>query len=140
MEDKIFGPLSFKEFIYLAGGAGLSYMIYRFTPSFLLALLLIAPVMSFAIALSFYRPNNKPFIDMVQSAIVFFFGQKLYIWKKEKKPMTTREVDVSDRTGINLEVPTLSGNKLTGLNWDIGVNSKKDEKVENIKDTLNIQN
>ena len=29
VEDKLFGPVTFKEFVYLAGGAGLIYVIYK---------------------------------------------------------------------------------------------------------------
>ena len=29
IEDKIFGPFTFKEFVYLAGGAGLCFILYR---------------------------------------------------------------------------------------------------------------
>ena len=29
IEDKIFGPFTFKEFVYLAGGAGLCFVLYR---------------------------------------------------------------------------------------------------------------
>ena len=33
VEDKIFGPFTFKQFIYMIGGIALSYIIYRFIPS-----------------------------------------------------------------------------------------------------------
>lgn len=139
MEDKIVGPLSFKEFIYLAAGAGLAYIIYRFTPSIFIALPLMAPVIGFALALAFYRPNSKPFIEMVQSAIIFFIGHKLYIWKKEEKPLPVREIDTSFQKGItNVQVPTLSRSKLADLNWNIGVNSNTPEE-KSVNETLNIK-
>lgn len=128
-EDKIFGPLSFKEFAYVAGGLGLSYILYRYIPSFLLALLLIIPVLGFAAALAFYRPNNKPFIDMVESAAIFWLGEKLYIWKKEKKQLATREVDFTPRSGTNINLPTLSQNKLSGLNWDLDTKRKQKDDI-----------
>ena len=30
IEDKIFGPLTIKQFIYIAGGAGLCFILFRF--------------------------------------------------------------------------------------------------------------
>ena len=35
IEDKIFGPLTFKQFIYLAGGGGLCFLLYTILPFFL---------------------------------------------------------------------------------------------------------
>src|SRR3990172_12458701 len=32
IEDKIFGPLTFKQFIYVAGGAGACYLLWRVLP------------------------------------------------------------------------------------------------------------
>ena len=43
IEDKIFGPLTFKQFVYLAGGGGLAFLIYKSVP-FMLALPLMLAV------------------------------------------------------------------------------------------------
>lgn len=126
MEDKIFGPLSFKEFIYLVGGAGLSYLIYRYVDPFILALVLIIPVLGFSFLLSFYKVNNKPFIEVLQYGLKYFIGNKLYIWKKENKPVPTKEVDVSLRTSAPLNVPVVRQSKLSSLNWDLDVKNKKE--------------
>ena len=126
MEDKIFGPLSFKEFIYLVGGAGFSYIIYRFVDPFLLALILILPVLGFSFLLAFYKVNNKPFIEVLQSGLKYFIGNKLYIWKKENKPVPTKEVDVSIKSGPALNVPSVRQSKLSSLNFNLDVKNKKE--------------
>lgn len=120
-EDKIFGPLSFKEFTYVAGGCGLAFILYRYIPSFLIALIFILPVLAFAAALAFYRPNNKPFIEMVQSALTYAVGNKLYIWKKDKKPLQTKEVDFSYKEGMNAPIPDLTENKLNRISHDLNL-------------------
>jgi hypothetical protein len=127
MENKIFGPLSFKEFSYLAGGAGLSYIIYRFLPIWI-AIVFIVPVISFALALAFYRPNDKPFLDMVQSAIIYFFGIKLYIWKKDK-PLVVKgkEREREDDSDESFAVPHVGNSKLTDMSFNLSTQGKKDE-------------
>ena len=35
VEDKIFGPLTFKQFVYVAGGAGAAYLFWRILPVYL---------------------------------------------------------------------------------------------------------
>src|SRR3989344_4734632 len=84
IEDKIVGPFTIKQFVYLAGGAGMCFIIYTYV-YFYLALLLIAVVASLSLALAFYKINNKPFIDFLESAFLYYTKQNLYLWKKEEK-------------------------------------------------------
>ena len=54
IEDKIFGPLTFKQFIYVAGGVGLCVIFFIFLPKFL-AIIISVPIFTFAAALAFYK-------------------------------------------------------------------------------------
>ncbi len=120
VEDKIFGPLTFRQFIYLIGGAGLSLIIYlSVSPiSFYLAILLIIPVAAFAVALAFYKVNNKPFIFVVESAITYYFGPKLYIWRK-KEETVTKSIPVNFTNSPNSIIPNISNSKLKDMTWSL---------------------
>lgn len=87
IEDKIFGPLTFKQFIYIAGGGGLSYAVYKLLPIYF-AVPIILAIAGIAWALAFYKLNNQPFINIAQAFIVFITKNKLYVWKKEPKKIT----------------------------------------------------
>jgi hypothetical protein len=117
VEDKIFGPLTIKQFLYLAGGGGAIFIIYRFVP-FFIALLLIVPVASLALALAFYKVNNKPFIFVLEAAFHYLLAQKLYIWKKIPKQAVHKEQDMSHDS---LFVPKLSDSKLKDMTWSLDV-------------------
>jgi hypothetical protein len=78
VEDKIFGPFSFKQFVYLAGGAGLAFVLYKLLPLWI-ALVPGLLIIGLALLLTFYRPNGKPFIDMMQSWFRYIGGSKLYV-------------------------------------------------------------
>lgn len=136
IEDKIFGPLSFKEFIYLLGGGGLCFLIYRFSPSLILTILLVLPIGAFSIALAFYRPNNKPFIEMVQSALVYFSGSKLYLWKKKEATIENlvRNIERNDNPLISL--PNSSQNSLSDISFSLTAGAKKSSKE---KSSLNLK-
>src|SRR3989344_8145556 len=85
VEDKIFGQFTIKQFIYLAGGAGLSFAIYRVIGTLIWSILPIIIVIAFSLALSFYKINERfPFIYIVEAAVKYFFSNKLYIWKKRE--------------------------------------------------------
>jgi len=123
VEDKIFGPLTLKQFIFMAGGAGLSFVVYAFLNNVLLASVPIIIIMAISSALAFYRVNNRPFINVVESAFKYWVGTKLYIWKKEEKPRpkdtTTAIRDAKNYAGIM--VPKISDSKLKDLSWSLDI-------------------
>ena len=116
VEDKVIGPLTFKQFIYLAGAAGAAIVAYTFLP-----LLIAAPLMillgAFGAALAFYKINNRPFIRAVESFVRFAVKDKLYIWKHEPKPLEEREASKKNA----VFVPKLGESKLRDLTWMLDV-------------------
>ena len=119
IEDKIFGPLTFKQFVYVAGGGGMCYLAYRFIPS-PISFLIVLPLGAFSVALAFYKVNNRPFIDAVQSAVKFFLGYKLYIWRKKDKAVTAEQM--AELPSGAIYVPKLSQSKLKDLTWSLDIN------------------
>jgi len=61
IEDKIFGPLTFKQFVYIAGGGGICLILFTLLPLFLVVIIGI-PIMGFAVALAFFEVNGRPLI------------------------------------------------------------------------------
>lgn len=121
VEDKIFGQLTLKQFLYVSGGAAIGFILWSSLPQFL-ALLIGLPVVGFFLALAFYQSNGRPFILTVESAVKYFFATKLYIWKKaEKKPTA---VVTEKNTATELYVPKLSDSKLRDLTWSLDINEK----------------
>lgn len=118
VEDKVFGPFTFKQFIYLAGGAGLAVVIWVFVPKFIGVPLILA-VSGFAVALAFYKVNEKPFVFFLESAFRFLISSKLYIWKKEQKKAVKK--DAAETQDLGVTVPRLSDSKLRDLAWSLDV-------------------
>lgn len=121
VEDKIFGQLTLKQFLYVSGGAAIGFILWSSLPKFL-AILIGAPIVGFFVALAFYQSNGRPFILTVESAVKYFFATKLYIWRKqEKKPEAVQE---EKNTASELYVPKLSDSKLRDLTWSLDINEK----------------
>lgn len=118
VEDKIFGPLTFKQFIYLAGGAGICVVSFMFLPTFF-AIIISGPVALLAAALAFYKVNDKPFIFMVEAFFKYTLTDKLYIWRKEDKAPVAKAVE--QRTPEQVYVPKLSESKLRDLTWSLDI-------------------
>lgn len=121
IEDKIFGPLTIKQFIYIAGGAGLSFVLFRFL-YFPIALLLIIVVLGLSLALAFYQINNKPLIYVLQSAFGYYVSNKLYLWKKtDKVKEKAKNNSLETKEQTPLYVPKLSQSKLHDLTWSLDI-------------------
>ncbi|TSC56423.1 MAG: Uncharacterized protein Greene041679_526 [Parcubacteria group bacterium Greene0416_79] len=118
IEDKLFGPLTVKQFVYLVGGGGMVYILYQYLP-FYVALFIIAPVAALALALAFLKINNKPFIFTLQAAIIYAFGVRLYLWRKQPKKITPAE---ALQKKPDAGVPALSESRLKDLSWALDIN------------------
>ena len=129
IEDKLFGPLSFRQFVYVAGGAGLAFLAYRFLP-FWAAILIIIPVLSFAIALAFYKVNNRPFLTILEYAIKHYLKPKLYVWQSTerfKKQKGEEELLSSPLA------PSLSEGHLKELTWSLDVKQIEQRDPEDVR-------
>jgi hypothetical protein len=122
IEDKIFGPLTFKQFAYLAGGGGLIYILYKVLP-FWLAILPIVLVASLAGLLAFYKINKKPFIYYLQAGLSYLTSSKLYIWKQRlAKPGDNKEEELPEQISI---LPKVTVDTIKDLSWSLDVEDKK---------------
>jgi hypothetical protein len=120
IEDKIIGPLTIRQFVYLAGGGGMAFIAYRFLP-LLFAIIVIGLIIALSLALAFYKINNKPFIDFMESAFLYYTKQNLYIWKKEPRKVETAAAP-TDPAARQVAVPRLSDSKLKELSWSLDIN------------------
>ncbi len=124
VEDKIFGPLTFKQFVYLAGGGGLAYIAYKLIPSFF-GIIAALPIAGFAVALAFVKINDKPFINIVQAAVGYAFSDKLYIWKRgEQKKKKIDEKTPEEKAREIQYLPKISESKLHDIAWGLDVLDK----------------
>lgn len=124
VEDKIFGPLTLKQFIYLAGGGGLSFVAYVMLGSIIYAFIPILIIMAISGALAFYKVyNHFPLVNIAESAFNYYRGAKLYIWKKEDKVVPrTAEGAVKDvKSYASIMVPKISDSKLKDLTWSLDI-------------------
>ncbi len=123
IEDKIFGPFTLKQFIYLTGTAGICFMIFTALPK-ILAYILIAPIAVLGVALAFYKHNNRPFVVLLESAFNYYIKGKLYIWKKREKPVEQEAQELA-APQIPTYVPKMSDSKLKDLSWSLDVEERR---------------
>jgi len=124
VEDKLFGPFTFRQFAYLVGGVGSVYVIYRLLPLWI-GIFLIIPIAGLSALLTFYKINNKPFIYYLQAGINYYISSKLYIWKQrlvKHGDKTSEETALPQKISI---VPMVAKSSLKDLSWSLDVKEKE---------------
>jgi hypothetical protein len=125
VEDKIFGPFTFKQFIYMIGAAGIAFMVWKTTPIYV-AVPIAAVAVGLGGALAFIKYNSRPFILAMESAFFYLISNKLFLWDAEKKKKEKKKGETSEKAP-EIAIPKLSDSKLHELAWSLDIR----EKIEN---------
>ena len=130
VEDKIFGPLTFKQFIYVGGGLGACYILWRILPIYVAAPL-IAGVGGLAAGLAFFQFNGRPFIIALENGFFFLVRSKLYLWNNARKKSAPPPVVGKVAEGADVYVPKLSESRLHELSWSLDIKERVAQGVAN---------
>ncbi len=79
VKDKVFGSLTFAQFIFSAGGAGGAYAAVRFL-FFPFNYIVALAILGLGLSLAFYEYNGRPFPVMLQAMLSFGMKKKLFLW------------------------------------------------------------
>lgn len=125
IESKVVGPLTLKQFIYLAGSAGLCVTFFLTLP-LLFALVCSAPIAALGAALAFYKINGKPLIVIIEAGFNYYVSSKLFLWKRgdpsKKAAPPPVEAPRAHQSG-----PRLTQGKLSELAWSLDVQNHERE-------------
>jgi len=119
VEDKLFGPFTFKQFAYMVGGVGMIFIIYKLLPLWI-AIILILPIAGLTAALVFYRFNNQPFIYYLEAGLSYFFKSKLYLWQ-QRVPKNEKKKKEEGLPNVVSVVPQVTSSRLKDLSWSLDV-------------------
>lgn len=118
VEAKIFGPLTWKQFVYLAGGGGLIVVLYL-TTSFLITVLVGLPFAILAVSLAFHKINNRPLSIFLESAVNYFLKGKLYLWKKNEQQTISQKSPELHKESTDTPVLETNKNSIASLARDL---------------------
>ena len=120
VEDKIFGPLTLKQFIFIAIGAGIIFFSLTIFELWLVILIAI-PIGSASTALAFLKVNGRPLPKITISMFRYAASPRLYIWRKVKKQIKKVPDEKPETTGQQLYTPELTRNRLKELAWSLDI-------------------
>lgn len=128
VEDKLFGPLTLKQFIYIIGGAAIVFILWVSLP-FVLVVMLGVPVMGFSLGLAFYTINGDPVITVLSHGVQYLSRSRLYLWrKKERPPKKTIQNIMKQKGPQGLTLPRARQGTLRDLSWSLDVQKKLKEE------------
>lgn len=85
-EDRLIGPLTLKQFLYLLFGGAIIFISYQYYTNLYLYFIEFVVISfiagSLALALAFAKINGRPFITFVVNLIGYIFSPKQLAWDK----------------------------------------------------------
>lgn len=111
VQDKVVGPLTIRQFLWLLGGAGISLVLWLALPT-IAAVVLTIPVVGLAALFAFYKMNGIPFYLYLANLIGFALRAKLRIWKR------TVELDKIVVPNVRENKPVQQKRKIGQVNLD----------------------
>ncbi len=100
-EDKVVGPFSLRQFIYIGAGGLVSMVLYFFTATWLFVIGFVI-IMGAAFAIAFIKINGQPLIKILEAATNYYWKPQTYVWKPAA-PIAPSVPQATAPQGINLE-------------------------------------
>lgn len=82
VRDKIFGPLTLQQFLYIVAAVGLGLIEY-FAFSVPVFVILVIPTAAFFGAMAFYQINGRPFYFFLINGFNFLIHPTNRLWKRD---------------------------------------------------------
>lgn len=121
IEDKIFGPFTWKQFVYLCGGFGIAGITF-ITSKFLFVLIGL-PAAGLAALLAFYPVNNRPFSVFLEAAISFYGSNRIYYWRKREQTVYKGNDNALDQLSAATHSPTRKTSGIHNLSRQLELNA-----------------
>lgn len=121
IEDRIIGPLTMKQFLFLAGGGAVVLIVWFSLNSFLFVIIAV-PAALFSMTMAFLKINGLPFPMILMSGINFYLRPRLYIWKRT--PAKKMPFKPGEPGSELLKTPELTESKLADLSWSLDIKEK----------------
>lgn len=123
IEDKIIGPLTLKQFLYLLIGGGIIFLLFSIL-KFSVFIIIATPIAILTILLAFFRISNQKFSKFLISFLGFVRKPNIYAWKKSfpKKSEEEPTPTMIEKAQPSKKIPPKSGLEETW--WKIEIQNR----------------
>lgn len=123
IEDKVIGPFTLKQFLYIAGAAGLLFILFKIL-KFFVFLFVAIPIAVLTIALAFVRVHGQPFVSVIKNFFGFLRKPDFYVWRKPKLKSPAEEKKVPEiikATAPKRKLKPKRKERLQEIEWKIEI-------------------
>lgn len=127
IEDKVIGPLTIKQFLYLLAAGVIIFILYKLLSLFAMFILAI-PVLGIAIPLAFVKVHGQPFVSIIGNFFRFLKKPDFYIWKKSvakkniPEPAEEKDIEIikksADKKG---QIKPIAKENLQEIGWKVEI-------------------
>ncbi len=120
IEDKIVGPLTGKQTLYLMIGGGFLMLIFSFfeVGFFVLSFVIVAPI---TLAFAFWKPKGMTVARWIVNIINYYTSDHLYTWRREPEGMKIKRTQKKKTQVIFKE--NVSRSRIGELAWLLDTSS-----------------
>ena len=127
IEDKVIGPFTIKQFLYLLGAGIIIFILYKILNIYATVILAI-PIIGITIALAFVKVHGQPFIGIISNFLKFLKKPDFYVWKKpigKNQPIEQIEnIEIIKKESIKTKMKPGTKENLQDLNWKVEIDKK----------------
>jgi|APFre7841882654_1041346.scaffolds.fasta_scaffold13422_4 hypothetical protein len=120
-EMKIFGPFTFRQFIFVAIAGAICFALY-FTISFAKFLLITIILMGGTFALAFIKIEGRPITTILMNFLNFSVSPRIYLWRRKeiapkfvKIQMISKKEEKKEEEKDTLPLKIAGGSRLKNL-------------------------
>jgi len=123
IEDKVIGPLTIKQFLYIIMAAVVLFILFKIFNLFVF-IILATPVVVLTYALGFVKIHKQPFINVIRNFFGFLKKPDYYVWKKPKiiSPSEKKKAPkIIKKAPASKKARPIKKSRLQELNWKIEI-------------------
>jgi hypothetical protein len=96
---KLVGPLTLRQFLYIAAAALVSFLLF-FILQFILWVIIAGMLVGGATALAFARVNGQPLERTLVAAFQYFWNPRIYLWKRTEEKARLPELHAPEKKSV----------------------------------------
>lgn len=129
IEDKVIGPFTIKQFLYLLC-AGIIVFILSKLLSIFATIVLAIPIVGIAVCLAFIKVHGQPFMIVLKNFFSFLQKPDFYIWKKpvgKNQPSEQIEdIEIVKKAPAKTKIKPEAKDNLQDIGWKAETNKEEE--------------
>ncbi len=102
LEDKIVGPLTLIQFVYVLVGGLICYIIFQLLADYMVIVVIIdLPIALIALAMAFLKIQDQPLAHFIVAGIAYFQKPKIRFWRRQgQSPSVIYQAPVKSKSDL----------------------------------------